>query len=114
MPDYEAMSKELPAMKGRLTRLQNREGSEAKYEAIITECHKTLQRFEEIGFPDCWARWEVALGDSRIARDYYIREASHGPSGRLPDEDWLAARYRILKAAGKVKPRENYSRGGQS
>ena len=68
---------EYPKMKAALTRAINGKNPDK----IIKLCEKTLARFEEIGFPDDWSRWERAKEDAAFSK---MRNCG----------DWLRA-YRI-------------------
>lgn len=62
MPDYEAMSRELPKMKAALTRAKN-SGDPHK---VIREVDKALARFDVIGWPDQWPTWTIARDDAQF------------------------------------------------
>ena len=55
--------KEYTKLKGRLTKAVKSKDPEK----IIAEANHGLQRFEEIGFPDDWSRWECAKDDAKMS-----------------------------------------------
>lgn len=60
MPDYAAMKVELPKLKAALTRAQKKGP-----EAVLAEVTRAFERFEVIGYPDCWSMWERAKDDAK-------------------------------------------------
>lgn len=65
MPDYAAMKREYPKLKAALTRAV-RSGNHQK---IIDTVEHAMGRFDIIGYPDGWNRWENARQDAIWARN---------------------------------------------
>lgn len=64
--DYAVMRKELPRLKAALTRAIK----SGDPEKILAEVKKAYARFDQIGWPDCWHRWEIAKTDVEMSRRY--------------------------------------------
>lgn len=60
--DYDALRREWPRMKAALTRAEN----SGDPHQVIAVCERTLARFDEIGWPDDWARFERAKRDAEF------------------------------------------------
>jgi hypothetical protein len=64
--DYARMARVYPRQKAALTRAIN-SGDPAKVEAV---CRAAVTEWNAIGaWPDGWARWQIALDDSRTWRN---------------------------------------------
>jgi len=61
--NYDQLKKEFPKLKAALTRAQNTKDPQK----LLAAAEKGLARFEEIGFPDQWHRWERAKDDAKFA-----------------------------------------------
>jgi len=64
--DYAAVTKAYRSGKSNVTRAKNR-GDHAK---VIEVCTATLDRFEDVGFPDDWAFFQRAADDATSAIRY--------------------------------------------
>lgn len=58
--------REYRLLKGALTRAER----SGKPEWIIEECEAALARFDVIGWPDDWSRWERAKNDAELKLRY--------------------------------------------
>jgi len=59
MPDYAAMKVEYPKLKAALTRAKKKSPV-----AVLEEVVRAYQRFDVIGWPDGWHRWNMAGYDA--------------------------------------------------
>ena len=62
--DYQLTPQEYKGLKSKLTRAIN-SGNQDK---IIQTVEAALARFEQVGFPDDWSRWERAKQDAEFAK----------------------------------------------
>ena len=62
MPDYEAMKREYPKLKGALTRAKKKGPV-----YVLEEVSRAYARFDDIGWPDGWATWNAAKHDALFA-----------------------------------------------
>ena len=59
--DYKRMNQVLPGQKAALTRAV-KSGDPDK---VLAACKEAVRLWNEIGaWPDCWARWQIALDDA--------------------------------------------------
>ena len=63
--DYEAMKKQLPILKRRLTQAKKK-GPDAVKKAVS----EAFEVFERIGYPDNWSLWERAKDDAEFAQRF--------------------------------------------
>jgi hypothetical protein len=63
MTDPNAMRRELPKLKAALTRAKN----SGDPKRVIETVDHAFKRFEEIGWPDQWATWNIAREDALFA-----------------------------------------------
>jgi len=66
MLDYTAMDRELPGLKARLTRAINSKDPDK----VLAAVKVAFARFDVIGYPDQWHRWERAKDDATFAKQH--------------------------------------------
>lgn len=63
--DYARMNALFPKQKAALTRALHVTDGQARKDAVILTCRKTVREWNEIGaWPDDWSRWQRALDDT--------------------------------------------------
>jgi hypothetical protein len=87
---YNTMKRELPILKGRLTRAKKKGP-----EAVIAAVDEAFARFDVIGWPDNWPLWQIARDDA--VNEIRAVERLERLNAALEERDALQAALRELE-----------------